>query len=121
MNVKIRYSNPSLHEAAKFIWENNPYVKSWPDEPTSVFDVMDHIKDTINDFVKRKIKRIKDEKLYGVSQDDNFTYVGTGGYYLLISEEKDENDIIFNFEILVDPAVGNPRFYRKEEIVDKIE
>ena len=62
MIVKISYSRAQLHEAAKFIWENNTSVTLWPSNPTSVFDVMKGIKEMMYSTVRKNAAVIQKDR-----------------------------------------------------------
>jgi len=122
MIVNIGYPVAALHEASKFIWENNPSVLKWPSAPESVFDVMSHIQETMRKGAMQNAKLLIKEKNLGVTLDREWLdYTGTGGYYLIFTlrDEVDE-EITIDVDILVDPAVGNPNPGFATEYVDEI-
>lgn len=123
MTVSISYSLGSLHEAAKFIWENNDSVPNWPSAPTSAFDVMTQIRDMMVRGALENAEFLRKEKNKTLSKDDSWkTFNGTGGYYVLyeLLSDEDEEEIRIGIDILVDPSVSHPNPRYVTEAVDII-
>ena len=110
MKINLSYNVASLHEAARYIWDNNPSVEKWPAAPKSAIDVMKQIKDDMFRYAKYNAQLILKEKRLGTDLTNEWaTFSGTGGYYLLFTLEEDTEELILiGVDILVDPAVGNP-------------
>jgi len=110
MSVNISYSLAGLHEASRFIWENNPSIQKWPSKPTSVFGVMDNILSMMRKSALRNADVIRKEKELKIElSEDWISFTGTGGYYLSYEFlNADDEEINIGVTILVDPAVGNP-------------
>lgn len=123
MNVNISYPLAGLHEASRYIWENNPSVRNWPSKPESVFDVMKGIQEMMRSAAIKNATLILKEKRLNVELNEEWvSFTGTGGYYLsyeLINS--DDEEITLGATILVDPAVGNPEPGYVTELVDEIE
>ena len=109
MTTKIVYSLDALHNAAKFIWNNNKSVKVWPSRPESELDVVNEIRETMNETALKNANVIEQERRLGVKFDDQWCgYIGTGGYYLSFTHEDYGNsDINIHVDILVDMSVGS--------------
>ena len=124
MIVNLSYPLAALHEASKYIWENNPSVTKWPSKPESVFDVMAGMQKMMRRDALKNAALILKEKRLNVKLDNEWLdYTGTGGYYFiyeLISEENSD-EVIIGAKILVDPAVGNPEPGYVTEFIDEIE
>jgi hypothetical protein len=122
MLVNISYSLAGLHEAARFIWENNPSVTKWPSNPESVFDVMKNIQEMMRKSAKQNADLIRKEKELKIELNEDWvSFTGTGGYYLsyeLIDSTDEEINI--GAIILVDPSVGSPNPGYVTEFVDTI-
>jgi hypothetical protein len=124
MIVNVSYTNAALHEAARFIWENNQSVTKWPSAPTSVFDVMTNIQETIRRGALNNAKVILKEKQLKTELFDEWTgFIGTGGYYISyeLEESGEDDEIRIGATILVDPAVSHPHPGYVVEFVDEIE
>lgn len=123
MLVNISYSLASLHEASRFIWENNPSVRKWPSNPESVFDVMDGIQELMRKSAMKNADVIFKEKELKVELNEDWvSFTGTGGYYISyeLIDSSDE-EITIGATILVDPAVGSPNPGYVTELLDEIE
>jgi len=121
MRVNLSYALAELHEASNYIWENNPSVKNWPSGPTSVFDVMNGMRDMMKRDALKNAALILKEKKLGVSCDNNWvSYSGTGGYYFLYDLiYESEEEVVIGATILVDAALRNPdKGYVTEEVDD---
>lgn len=121
MTVRISYSLGALHEAAKFIWENNRSVPYWPSAPTSAFDVMTQIRNMMVKGALENAEFLRKEKNKTLSPDDDWmTFTGSGGYYVLyeLLSEEDEEEIRIGIDVLVDPAVSHPNPRYVTEVVD---
>jgi len=124
MTVSISYSLGALHEAARFIWENNESVLNWPCSPTSAFDVMTQIRDMMVKGALENAEFLKKEKNKTLSADDDWmTFNGTGGYYVLyeLLSEEDDEEVRIGIDILVDPSVSHPNPRYVTEVVDNTE
>lgn len=123
MTVSISYSLGALHEAARFIWENNDSVQNWPCAPTSAFDVMTQIRDMMIKGALENAEFLKKEKNKTLSADDDWkTFNGTGGYYVLYELLSDEDEeVCIGIDILVEPSVSHPNPRYVTEVVDNIE
>lgn len=124
MIVNLSYPLAALHEASKYIWENNPSVTKWPSKPESVFDVMAGMQEMMRRDALKNAALILKEKRLNVQLDNEWLdYTGTGGYYFLYELISDEgsDEIIIGATILVDPAVGNPDAGYVTEFIDEIE
>lgn len=124
MIVNLSYPLAALHEASKYIWENNPSVTKWPSKPESVFDVMAGMQKMMRRDALKNAALILKEKRLNVKLDDEWLdYTGTGGYYFIYELISDENsdEVIIGATILVDPAVGNPDAGYVTEFIDEIE
>jgi hypothetical protein len=123
MDIKLLYSRASLHEAAMFIWENNPRVHNWPSEPKNVFDVTTHIRDFMIKCALNNAKTLLEEKKTSSMTEDGWTsFNGTGGYYLifeLIDHNKDE--ISIGVDILVNPGVNHPDSGYVTEVIEVVD
>jgi hypothetical protein len=123
MEVNLSYPLAALHEASKFVWENNPSVRNWPSRPESVFDVMKGMQKMMRkDALKNAALILKERRLNVKLDDEWLDYTGTGGYYFiyeLISDE-DSDEIIIGATILVDAAVGNPDAGYVTEFIDDL-
>ena len=123
MIVNISYPCAALHEAAKFIWENNPSVEKWPSAPKSVFDVISNIQSMMKRGAMDNAKIILKERALGTNLDNEWlTYTGTGGYYLVytLRDSDDTENVTIEVDILVDPAVSDPTKGFTTEFVDEI-
>jgi hypothetical protein len=122
MIVNLSYPLAALHEASKYIWENNPSVRKWPSKPESVFDVMSGIQEMMRrDAMKNAAVILKEKRLNTELNGEWTDYTGTGGYYFiyeLISDDSDE--ITIGVTILVDPSVGNPEPGYVTEFIDEL-
>lgn len=121
MKINLSYNVASLHEAARYIWDNNPSVEKWSSAPKSAIDVMKQIKDDMFRYAKYNAQIILKEKRLGVNLSNEWkTFTGTGGYYLLFALEEDTEELILiSIDILVDPAVGHPvPRYISEELTE---
>jgi hypothetical protein len=123
MKINISYTLAALHEAAKFIWDNNDKVKLWPSEPKNAIDVMSGIKEMMISGALTNAKLIlKERRLKTEFPDDWLSYTGTGGYYFLYELISDDLDrITIGATILVDPAVSHPAAGYITELIDDIE
>ena len=110
MKINLSFNVASLHEAARYIWNNNPSVEKWPAAPKSAIDVMKQIKDDMFRYAKYNAQLILKERRLGTDLTNEWTtFSGTGGYYLIFNLEDDtEEHILIGVDILVDPAVGHP-------------
>lgn len=110
---EVHYSEEQLTQAAKFIFMNNPSCRTWPVPCHSVEAVRQHIMDNITQHGKRCANVLRNS----LDPDRDWPWMtGTGGYYLIFTNDDDSN-VIF-VEILVDPAVAR-RDWRY--IVDYVE
>ena len=123
MIINTSYSLPALHEAAKFIWENNLSVKSWHTKPEGIFDVMKDIQEMIRRGAADNAKVILKERQLKVELPGEWmTYCGTGGYYIVFELEEDtEEEITIGATILVDPAISVIETGFVTECIDEIE
>lgn len=123
MLVNISYSLAGLHEAARFIWENNPSISKWPSSPKTVFDVMSNMQEMMRRDASKNAAVILEEKRLSVELNNEWIdYAGTGGYYFiyeLISDDEPDM-VIIGVTILVDPAIGSPNPGFVYEFVDEI-
>lgn len=123
MLVNLSYPLAALHEASRYIWENNPSVRNWPSRPESVFDVMAGMQEMMRrDALKNAALILKERRLNVTLDNEWLDYTGTGGYYFiyeLISDEGSE-EIIIGATILVDAAVGNPDPGYVTEFIDEL-
>lgn len=110
MKVKVHYSALALHAAAEYIWNNNPSVKTWPNNPQSIFDIIKDIKKLIKKYLKHNIKSLKEEMLTGrCTLEDWVSHVSSGGYTLLfILDDASDDEINITVEITVNPAINAP-------------
>jgi hypothetical protein len=123
MLVNISYPLAGLHEASRYIWDNNPSVRNWPSKPESVFDVMEGIQEMMRrDAMKNASVILKEKRLNVELNNEWLDYTGTGGYYFIyeLIDSTDE-EITVGVTILVDPAVGTPEPGYVTEFVDEIE
>ncbi len=122
MIVNVSYPLAALHEASKFIWENNTSVTNWPSKPKNVFDVMKNIQETIRRGALSNAKVILKEKQLKVELNDEWSgFIGTGGYYISFElVDSDDTEITIGAAILVDPSVSNPNPGFVTEFVDDI-
>jgi hypothetical protein len=123
MLVNISYPLAGLHEASRYIWDNNPSVRNWPSKPESVFDVMEGIQEMMRrDAMKNASVILKEKRLNVELNNEWLDYTGTGGYYFIyeLINSTDE-EITVGVTILVDPAVGTPEPGYVTEFVDEIE
>jgi hypothetical protein len=123
MLVNISYPLAGLHEASRYIWDNNPSVRNWPSKPESVFDVMEGIQEMMRrDAMKNASVILKEKRLNVELNNEWIDYTGTGGYYFIyeLIDSTDE-EITVGVTILVDPAVGTPEPGYVTEFVDEIE
>ena len=123
MKINISYTLAALHEAAKFIWDNNDKVKLWPSQPKNAFDVMlDMKKMMIGGALTNARLILKERRLKTEFPNDWLSYTGTGGYYFLYELVSDENsnEITIGASILVDPAVSHPAAGYTTELIDDI-
>lgn len=110
---EIHYNEEQLSAAAKVIFENNPHCAYWPTPCFSASGVRQHIMDAITDHGHRCVNVLRH------SRDVNADWpwmTGTGGYYLIFTNDDGSN--IITVDILVDPAInkGHQRY-----IVDYVE
>lgn len=123
MIVSLSYPLAALHEASKYIWENNPNVRKWPSNPESIFDVMAGMHKMMRrDALKNAALILKERRLNVKLDNEWLDYTGTGGYYFiyeLISDEGSE-EITIGATILVDAAVGNSDAGYVTEIIDEL-
>jgi len=121
MDINVSYPLAGLHEAAKYIWENNPSVRNWPSRPTSVFDVMHGMQEMMKETVSRNAAIIiKEKELNTELNNEWISFTGTGGYYFsfeLIDSTDDEINV--GVTILVDPAVSSPDRGYVTELIDE--
>jgi len=123
MLVNISYPLAGLHEASRYIWDNNPSVRNWPSKPESVFDVMEGIQEMMRrDAMKNASVILKEKRLNVELNNEWLDYTGTGGYYFIyeLIDSTDE-EITVGVTILVNPAVGTPEPGYVTEFVDEIE
>ncbi len=122
MIVNVSYPIAALHEASKFIWENNTVVTSWPSKPKDVFDVMKSIQEFVRRGALDNARIILKEKRLKVELDNEWTsYTGTGGYYVLYElDDSTDTEITIGATILVDPSVSNPSPGYVTEFIDDI-
>jgi len=122
MIVNVSYPSAALHEAAKFIWENNTSVKIWPSKPKDVFDVMRNIQDMIRRGALENAKVIIREKQLKVDLSEDWcSFNGTGGYYISYElDDSNDKEITIGATILVDPAVSSPYPGYTIEFIDEI-
>lgn len=122
MIVNVSYPLAALHEAARFIWENNTSVKNWPSQPENIFDVMKDIQEMMRQGALSNAKVILKEKKLKVNFDNEWIgFTGTGGYYISYeSINFDEEEINIGATILVDPAVSALHPGYVTEFVDNI-
>lgn len=121
MTISISYSLGALHEAARFIWENNKSAPNWPNKPESAFDVMNQIRDMMVRGAKENAEFLRKEKNKTLSLDDDWiTFNGTGGYYVLyeLLSNEDDEEVRIGIDILVDPSVSHPNPRYVTEVVD---
>lgn len=119
--VSISYSLASLHEASKFIFENNTSIDKWPNKPNSAYDVMNQIRDLVKRGAIENANLIQREKQLSVKLDSDWvSYTGTGGYFVIYDLEsgEDEEDVVIGATILVDPAVSHPHPGYVTEVID---
>jgi len=124
MIVNLGYPLAALHEASKYIWENNPSVRNWPSKPESVFDVMAGIQKMMRrDAMKNAAVILKERRLNVKLDNEWIDYTGTGGYYFIYELISDDNadEIIIGATILVDPGVRNPEPGYVTEFIDELE
>jgi len=123
MNIILSYKMAALHEAARFIWENNPSVLNWPSAPKSVFDVMADIRSMMTKGAISNAKVLLDEKATGaIIEHEWSSFNGTGGYYAVYELiNQDENEINIGVDILVDPGVNHPNPGYVNEIVEVVD
>lgn len=99
----ISYNMSQLMAAAEFIWNNNPAVQHWPDQPRSVMDVANGILRTAKRQAEQNVHTWQASGVWS-------TFVGTGGYTVILTSDSDFDDvdnIVIDLDILVDPAVGD--------------
>ena len=104
------YSTDQLAAAAQFVIENNKRISGF----TSIVDT---IKTTIRQLAKGNITTLLKERELKINSNDWSSFSGTMGFYVLMSLE-DENDdqIVLNIDILVDPSLGkSEKTYISEE------
>ena len=120
MKLVVNYSISSLHEAARYIWDNNPSAPSWHNGVSSEIDIVDDIRKMFIRDVKKNYEVILREKRLNKSLDNEFiSYSGICGYYVLYSlaVEPTDDSIEFDVSILVDPSTGKPQGF-VSEIID---
>ena len=107
MKVTVSYSLAVLHEAAAYIWENNPSITKWPSKPESAIDVVKCIHTMMTNYALKNAKVIlREKKLKTELHDEWNTFTGTGGYYISFELHDATNDeISIGADILVDPAI----------------
>jgi len=123
MLVNLSYPLAALHEASRYIWDNNPSVRNWPSKPESVFDVMKGIQEMMRRDAMKNASLILKEKRLNVNLDNEWLdYSGTGGYYFIyeLISDADADEIIIGATILVDPAVGSPNPGYVTEFIDEL-
>jgi hypothetical protein len=123
MLVNISYSLAGLHEASRFIWENNPSILKWPSSPKTVFDVMAKMQEMMRrDAMKNAAVILKEKRLKMELNDEWVDYTGTGGYYFIYELISDDEPgrVVIGATILVDPSVGSPNPGFVTEFVDEI-
>lgn len=120
MKVNLLYPRASLHEAALYIWNNNPSVSKWPSKPANVFEVADSIKETMIQGARRNADvLIREKELKILLHDEWQSYIGTGGFYLLYDlYGQDNEEISLGCQILVDPSLGHPNPGYTQEMID---
>lgn len=126
MEIKISYSAAALHDAANFIWINNPYVVYWSSKPTSSIDVMADMKKMMIKHAELNARLVHKEILNGgvLAKDADLydtwnSYTGTGGYYFIFSLiDSNQSEIIIGVDILVDPAIKHKDKGFITEVVD---
>ncbi len=123
MNVSVSYSVAALHEAAHYIWNNNPHVRVWPSAPTSPIDVADRIKEVFITSAKQNRDIIVKEKHLGITLRDSWnSWDGTGGFYLIYTLVQEPVDDLVEIDvvILVDPSLKTPNKGYITEIIDNV-
>lgn len=102
MQLKVYYSIAQVHRAAYYIWENNPYVRNWPNAMESPDDVVAYI--------KTMMFKQAEKNAHSLLQDDDqwVSFTGTGGFLIHFTSEYEPGDgfVDINVEVSVDPAVG---------------
>jgi hypothetical protein len=123
MKLTVSYSIAGLHEAAAYIWENNPSISKWPSKPKSPIDVVKHIHNMMTDYALKNAKVImKEKKLKTELHDEWNTFTGTGGYYISFElHDATDEEISIGADILVDPAIGSMSKGFVTEFIDMIE
>lgn len=124
MKIYLMYSRAELHEAARQIWEKNPFVKHWPmRQIDSVVDVVDQIKADIRKHGLHNARVILEERQGKKDFDGWQSNLGTGGYYLSFYDDTgtDTDLVRISVQIRIDPALGCPEKAYVEELIDTIE
>lgn len=122
MKFELSYNLASLHAAAAFIWENNPYVTKWPSAPRSASEVMSLIHEDMVRHASKNAASVLEERNTKVSTLDKWiSHTGTGGYYLMFElQSEDDDSIVIAVDVLVDPGVGSPVPRYKSEVIDEL-
>ena len=119
MKLVVHYSIASLHEAARYIWDNNPHAPLWHNGNASEIDIVNDIREMFIRDVKKNYEVILREKRLSKSLESEFVhYSATGGYYILYNlwDEPTDDSIEIEVTILVDPSIGKPEGYVAEVI-----
>jgi hypothetical protein len=103
MDVKIYYSNTQLQKTARFIWDNNPYVRNWLRGEKSLDQLISYIKS----MAFRQGKLNAHALIHNV--ENWLSYTGTGGFVIQFSSEYRPGDsfIDISIDFLVDASVGD--------------
>jgi hypothetical protein len=118
MQHTIHYSHTQLQDAAEYLWQNNPYIKLWPDRPASPKAVYDIIRAEAIRHARRNCAAIEYELQTGKLSPDWVGSTGTGGYYIIFTTDMQvgEHGIVVNFDVLISPALGKEHVYVTELI-----
>ena len=123
MKINILYSVAALHEAAAYIWDNNPRVPVWSPSPKSPIDIVKMIHGMMIKQALYNAKVIMKEKRLEMELPEEWgSFVGTGGFYIAFElQDVNEEEINIGVDILVDPAIASNIKGFVTEVIDMSE
>lgn len=100
--MKMEYNLTQVQDVATFLWNNNPYVKSWPSAPKDVLDVVNQI-----------LSHARRQGKLNMTSSNWVSTIGTGGYTIIFSSDTPD---LFDIQVLVDMSVGTEARWVEEYI-----